>query len=73
MPMYFDQIEQELDNVEARGAGRVPQEMAKSRYGQGLCPHPEGISSELMEHKMGKTKAAIDAQITQVLRREREG
>lgn len=72
MPMDLGQIELELDAVEARGAGRLPQETPRSGGTQSLSPHPEGIHPNLMEHKMQKTEAAIEARITQVTRRERE-
>ncbi|PIS09529.1 hypothetical protein COT75_01060 [Candidatus Beckwithbacteria bacterium CG10_big_fil_rev_8_21_14_0_10_34_10] len=56
---------------EARGAGRVPQEMAKSRRNDGgLCPYPDGISPGLMKYKMAKTEAVVGARMTQVLRTE---
>lgn len=68
MPMDLKNIELELDAVEKRGAGRVPQEMAKSRHGQGVSPYPEGMPPELLEHKMRKTEEAVGAKITQVLK-----
>lgn len=70
--MYLDQIDLELDNVEGRGAGRVPQEMAKSRWGQGSGSHPKGIKPGLLRYKMEKTQKVVGASITQVLRKEGE-
>ena len=73
MPMYLAYLNLELDIVEERGAGRVPQEMIKSRHGQGISPYPKGIHPKLRDHKMRKTGKLVGAEITQVLRREREG
>jgi hypothetical protein len=67
MPMYYGDIELELDSVEKRGAGRVPQEMAKSG-GSGGPIYPEGIPSGLLRYKMEKTQRAVGARITQVRR-----
>ena len=75
MPMDPKYKELELDNVEAQGAGRVWQEMAKNPAlpGSGtVATFPHGIPSQVVERKKEITKKAIDAEITQVLRRERE-
>jgi len=76
MPMDPKYKELELDNVEARGAGRVWQEMAKNPALPGsntVATFPHGIPSQVVERKMEITKTEIDAKITQVLRRERKG
>ena len=75
MPMDPKYEDLELDNVEARGAGRVWQEMAKNPALPGsntVATFPHGIPSQVVERKKKITKEAIDAEITQVLRRERE-
>ena len=73
MPMDLANIELELDNVEERGAGRVPQEMAKSSYGSGsLNPNPHGMHPNLIKHKEEKTEYWVEAGRTQVLRKEAE-
>ena len=76
MPMYLDQLELELDAVEERGAGRLPQEMAKNPAlsGEGIiCPWPNGIPPRAMARKKAKTLAKVGTEITQVIRRSKEG
>lgn len=71
MPMDPKYEELELDAVEARGAGRVWQEMAKNPAlpgGNTMPAHPEGQHPNLIAHKRRKTKARIEAESTQVLR-----
>lgn len=66
-------IDLELDAVEARGAGRVPQETAKSPATPGsgiLSSHPEGIPRQLIKKKGIKTRKYVGTEKTQVLRRE---
>ena len=71
--MDYKYIDFELDVVEKRGAGRVPQEMAKSGRGERrLKPWELGIPQGVVEHKMAKTEEAVGARITKVLRREAE-
>jgi len=75
MPMDPKYQELELDIVSENGGGRVWQEMAKNPALPGSNtnnPHPEGIHPNLMKHKTEKTRRAIDAEFTQVTRRERE-
>jgi len=75
MPMDPKYEDLELDIVEARGAGRVWQEMAKNPAlpGSKTSPtFPNGIPRKVMERKMKKTKERINAEITQVTRKERE-
>ena len=71
MPMYYGQIELELDSVEKRGAGRVPQEMAKSKH-EGSPLYPGGMSEGLIRYKMAKTRRRVEADITEVRRRGQE-
>ncbi len=59
-------LELELDAVEARGAGRVPQEMAKSDY-TGRTELPRSIHPNHMKQKMRRTLEGVSASITQVL------
>ncbi|MFC1625608.1 hypothetical protein ACFL1Q_01030 [Patescibacteria group bacterium] len=76
MPMDPKYEDLELDIVEARGAGRVWQEMAKNPALPGsktAQTFPNGIPRKVLERKMKKTKERINAEITQVTRREREG
>jgi hypothetical protein len=71
-PKYEDL---EKDIVEAHGAGRVWQEMAKNPALPGsnvVNPHPNGIHPNLLKYKTEKTLRIIDAEFTQVTRRERE-
>jgi hypothetical protein len=71
-PKYEDL---EKDIVEKLGAGRCWQEMAKNPALPGsntANPHPEGIHPNLMKHKTEKTLRVIDAEFTQVTRREKE-
>jgi len=71
MPMDYGQIELEFDAVEERGAGRVPQEMAKSDYyGEHAPTHPKGIPLGLFLKKIFKTENAVGAEFTQVRRKE---
>lgn len=76
MPMDPKYPDLELDNVEERGAGRVWQEMAKNPAlpGSKTAPtFPHGIPNKVLERKKKITREKVDAEITQVLRREREG
>lgn len=73
MPMDPKYENLELDAVEERGAGRVWQEMAKNPALPGsntMSANPEGQHPNLIAHKRRKTKIRIDAESTQVLRRE---
>ncbi len=65
-PKYEDL---ELDAVEARGAGRVWQEMARNPALPGsntVSPHPEGVHPNLIKHKEAKTLARVGTKRTQV-------
>ena len=69
--MDFAYLELELDAVEARGAGRVPQEMAKNPAlpGDQVAPlHPDGINPMMLAAKKAKTLAAVGTESTQVFR-----
>lgn len=69
-------LELELDAVQERGAGRVAQEMAKNPAlpGDNVMPtFPEGIPPQVLAAKRAKTRQAIGAENTQVLRRGPEG
>jgi len=69
-PAYIDL---EMDAVEERGAGRVPQETAKNPAlpGDHIVPtFPKGIPEKLIKAKKAKTKFYVKAEKTQVLRRE---
>ena len=69
--MDFAYLELELDAVEARGAGRVTQEMAKNPALPGdnvASLHPEGINPFQLAAKKAKTLLAVEAEYTQVLR-----
>lgn len=69
--MFLDYIELELDAVEERGAGRVPQEMAKSAHGSGSLPTwDQGIPQTARNAKEAKTLQAVGTRSTQVLRKE---
>jgi len=71
--MDYGQIELELDAVETHGAGRVPQEMAKSAPAEDIItasPHPKGINPPQLAAKKARTAAAVEAPVTQVLRKE---
>lgn len=66
MPMNFAYIELELDAVEERGAGRVPQEMAKNPATGGcLPPFPDGIPANLVKHRQDKTERFVGTRRTQ--------
>lgn len=69
--MYLGQLELELDAVEKRGgAGRLPQEVPRSRHDHGLSAYFErGMSLGLERKKRKKAREAVGAEITQVLRR----
>jgi len=72
MPMDYKYLELELDNVEAKGAGRVPQEMAKSPAlaGDNIAhPWPDGIPRGVIDRKAAKTLHFVNAARTQVLPR----
>jgi hypothetical protein len=69
--MDFGNIDLELDNVESRGAGRVPQETAKNPAlpGDHIVPaFPGGIPERVIRAKRARTKKYVDAEVTQVLR-----
>lgn len=71
MPMDPKYEELERDIVEEYGAGRVWQEMAKSDYyGQHAPDHPHGIPAGLLVNKIIKTLAFVNAEYTQVRRKE---
>jgi len=66
MPMDIAQIALELDTVEAHGAGRVSQEMAKSRHfgDNAMSPYPDVINAGLLAAKKAKTLRWVKAEIT---------
>jgi hypothetical protein len=71
MPFDPAYIDLEMDFVEDRGAGRVPQETAKNPVvpGENVLPaFPKGIPRKVINAKRKKTKFYVDAEITQVLR-----
>ena len=76
MPMDPAYKDLQLDAVEERGAGRVWQEMAKNPAlpGDNIVPtFPDGIPAAVINRKEEITSKAIEARITQVLHRGKEG
>ncbi len=68
MPQYIEYLGLEYDATESRGGGRVPQEMAKTRFTGLAAYYPRGLHRNQIEAKERKTLAAVGARRTRVTR-----